>query len=274
MSHRRTAQESRSARPRIRFAAVLAALAACLVLSSTAVAKQSGTIGWSDDTGWEGSYTIEQAVYPTADAIPTIIVRLAPKRPNRTVVLQVRSNGKWQAEDKRTTRNGVAALRVNPLCEGDVWCDGTYSYRVRIDPKGREAGLVSKVVQIQYVPVAAAAPAPEAATTDPAAAAPVVPVSPPASPFLGCRFNGKQLWGKIYVTDYTWQADAKVFVVANTWQSNLRVQEVANSWQATSCGKWFFTPNSWEADLKIAYVNYDWQADLKVVSVAYLPGLN
>ena len=260
--------------------AALVAVALCGLFAvglSDASARQKGTVGWSDGTGWQGGYLIEQSVYPTARSIPSVTVTLRPKRPNRVAVLEFKSpsTGKWVRENGKITRNGRANLRINPICDDNQWCNGTFTYRVRVESKGREKGLVSKRVRVTYVPTPAeAAPETEAAPAPVEAAPPPAAPSPPASPFLGCRFNGKQLWGKIFVADYTWQADVKIAVVPYTWQADLRVQEVPYSWQATSCGKWAFVDYSWQADLKIAYVDYTWQADVKVASVAYSPGLN
>ncbi|MEI8148771.1 MAG: DUF6150 family protein [Actinomycetes bacterium] len=188
----------------------------------------------------------------------------------------------WVADDTQKARKGTAKLNFNPMCKNSdgtiVWCDQRYNYRVRVLPTPTQKGFALGQILVLFKSIAGpAVPAatPPASTTAAPATTPVTPLpSSAGTKFLGCRFGGKQLWGKIFVVDYSWQADAKIFEVGYTWDADLKVQQVANSWEATSCGKWYFVTNSWEADLKVFFVDYSWQADVKVATVAYSPGLN
>lgn len=245
-------------------------------------AAQNATTSWSDGEPWKAR-GFKEADYPTGTPLPQVTVTLSPKSPNRTVVLEWhKGGGKWVLDDTQKARKGMAKLSFNPMCQITdgtiVWCDQRYNYRVRVLPTSKQKGFPLRQFLVQFKSIAgAAAPAATApATTTPAPA--IIPVTPlPSSPgtkFLGCRFGGKQLWGKIFVVDSSWQADAKIIQVSSAWQSDLKVQQVANSWEASSCGKWYFVTNSWEADLKVYFVDSSWQADVKVATVAYSPGLN
>jgi hypothetical protein len=272
---------------RVRFAAVAMCVGLVLLMVVSAgqarAAAPTAVTSWSDGEASKARQ-FNEADYSSATALPRLLATLSPKSPNRTVVLEWhKGGGEWVIDDTQKTRKGIAKLRFNPLCKMEdgsvVWCDQRYNYRVRILPASGLRGFSVRQFLVQFKSIAGtAAPAATAPATTAPAVTPVTPVTPlptsPGSKFLGCRFGGKQLWGKIFAVDNSWQADAKIFEVSSSWQADLKVQQVANSWEASSCGKWYFVANSWEADLKVYFVGSSWQADVKVATVAYSPGLN
>ncbi len=258
------------------------ALLMVVLTGQAQAAAPTAVTSWSDGHSSKARQ-FNEVDYPSATALPRVLATLSPKSPPRTVVLEWhKGGGEWVTDDTQKTRKGTAKLRFNPLCKMEdgsiVWCDQRYNYRVRILPAQGLRGFSVRQFLVQFKSIAGAA-APAATAPATTTAAPVVtPVTPlpssPGSKFLGCRFGGKQLWGKIFAVDSSWQADAKIFEVSSSWQADLKVQQVANSWEASSCGKWYFVANSWEADLKVYFVGSSWQADVKVATVAYSPGLN
>ena len=47
--------------------------------------------------------------------------------------LEFKQNGKWVVENKVATNSkGVANIDINPYCANDTWCDGTYTYRLKV----------------------------------------------------------------------------------------------------------------------------------------------
>lgn len=231
---------------------VVVALFTCMSAPAVALAGQTGTVGWSDGSRWGGTFVVDQAVYLSRVYVPKVIVRLAPTRPSRMVVLEYKSAGRWRPESTARTVRGVARLALDPRCEGGQWCDGTFVYRVRVVAGGGQRALLSAHTNVLFRS---------------GVAPPVV------SPFEGCMFRGNRLWGNIFVVDYAWEADVKVFQVDYEWEADLKVKTEDYSWAATSCGQWHFVDYSWEADTKIFFVDYSWEADVKVVSVSFGPGL-
>lgn len=87
--------------------------------------------------------------------------------------------------------------------------------------------------------------------------------------WLGCYLNGKEMWGRVYVSPYSWDADFKVYVSPYSWSADLKVYNAPYSWSATSCGQWYLTRYSWDADFKVYFTTYSWDANLSIYVTPY-----
>jgi hypothetical protein len=87
--------------------------------------------------------------------------------------------------------------------------------------------------------------------------------------WLGCYLNGKKMWGRVYVSQYSWAADFKVYVSPFSWSADLKVYNTPYSWGATSCGLWYLTPYSWDADFTVYFTTYSWDANLSIYVTPY-----
>jgi hypothetical protein len=89
------------------------------------------------------------------------------------------------------------------------------------------------------------------------------------SNLLGCYLKGKKLWGKVYFTNYSFDADLKVYFTNYSFDANLKVWNAPNSFSASGCGQWYVTKYSFEADFKVYVTNYSFDADLKIYTTKY-----
>lgn len=87
--------------------------------------------------------------------------------------------------------------------------------------------------------------------------------------WLGCYFKGKKMWGKVYVTLYSFDADVKVYQTPYSFDADLKVHNARYSFDATSCGKWYVTPYSFDADFKVYFSPYSFSADFKIYITPY-----
>lgn len=88
--------------------------------------------GWSD-SGQFTSRTFTHASYPDQSSLPEIVIRVVPANPRRLVHLEFYQQGQWSVEAiMRTNARGIATMEFDPICMNGTWCDGTYSYRLRI----------------------------------------------------------------------------------------------------------------------------------------------
>ena len=87
--------------------------------------------------------------------------------------------------------------------------------------------------------------------------------------WLGCYFKGKKMWGKVYVTPYSFDADVKVYQTPYSFDADLKVYNARYSFDATSCGKWYITPYSFDADFKVYFSPYSFSADFKIYITPY-----
>ena len=87
---------------------------------------------WSDGSH-KTSRTFKKSTYHAQAGLPHLVVTAQPAKPSRVVYLQFKQKGKWIVENKVTTNSkGVATIDLNPYCSNDTWCDGTWSYRLKI----------------------------------------------------------------------------------------------------------------------------------------------
>jgi len=94
------------------------------------------------------------------------------------------------------------------------------------------------------------------------------PSSSTSSKWNGCSFNGRNVWGSVYFTSKSWEADFKVIYTSNSFNRDLAVYMESSLWKASTCGHWFTVSNSWQADFKVAVVTNPWDADFSVYSTS------
>jgi hypothetical protein len=100
--------------------------------TSVGAASQKYYWKWSDGSQ-KTSRLFREKTYKTQAKLPHLVVTVQPASPAHFVYLQFKQKGKWIVENKVKTNNeGVAAIDLNPFCSNETWCDGTWSYRLKI----------------------------------------------------------------------------------------------------------------------------------------------
>ena len=84
-----------------------------------------------------------------------------------------------------------------------------------------------------------------------------------------CTFNGKNLYGRVYFTRYSFESDFKVYLTDYSFESDLKVYQTDYSFEASSCGKWYPTEYSFEADFKVYLTDYSFESDFKIYETDY-----
>lgn len=84
-----------------------------------------------------------------------------------------------------------------------------------------------------------------------------------------CTYNGKKLYGRVYFTKYSFDADFKVYVTSYSFESDLKVYLTDYSFDANSCGKWYPTSYSFDADFKVYLTNYSFESNFKIYETDY-----
>ena len=141
----------------IKVVVLLVVLMVSLVGVSSAFGAQRGFIGWDDESPWE-DYDFAEDDWADGSDLPTILVVLKPRNPARRVVLEYFDEAKqtWVVESTKLTRRGVARLDLNPYCEAEdgntYWCDGEWTYRARVLPRGSVGGMSSDEVVFGFYP--------------------------------------------------------------------------------------------------------------------------
>jgi hypothetical protein len=79
-----------------------------------------------------------------------------------------------------------------------------------------------------------------------------------------CTFNGKRLYGRVYFTKYSFEADFAVYLTNYSFDSDLKVYLTDYSFEANSCGLWHRTNYSFEADITVYVSNYSFDSDFKI----------
>jgi len=111
--------------------------------ASAPVAKQQVFWRWSDGSQ-KTTRLFREARYQRAGRLPKLIVTAVPAKPSRAVVLQFQQKGKWLIETTTSTNaKGIATMKLNPYCTNNTWCDGTWTYRIKV-------GTLYQVVKVTY----------------------------------------------------------------------------------------------------------------------------
>ena len=84
-----------------------------------------------------------------------------------------------------------------------------------------------------------------------------------------CTFDGKNLFGRVYFTKYSFESDFKVYLTDYSFESDLKVYLTDYSFEANSCGKWYPTDYAFEADFKVYLTDYSFESDFKVYETDY-----
>jgi hypothetical protein len=85
----------------------------------------------------------------------TLEVKVSPKSNVRTAHLQYwsESRNKWITEASgKTNRSGSLKLNIESYCDGDTWCDGTYTYRIYVLKKGSLKAGYSNEFEVTFYP--------------------------------------------------------------------------------------------------------------------------
>jgi hypothetical protein len=85
-----------------------------------------------------------------------------------------------------------------------------------------------------------------------------------SSNWLGCYFKGQRMWGNVYISSSSWNADFSVYITSSSWNADLKVYQPTSSWSATSCGLWYITTSSWNADFTVYLTSSSWNADFSI----------
>ena len=84
-----------------------------------------------------------------------------------------------------------------------------------------------------------------------------------------CTFDGKNLYGLVYFTKYSFESDFKVYLTDYSFESDLKVYLTDYSFEANSCGKWYPTKYAFEADFKVYLTGYSFESDFKIYETDY-----
>jgi hypothetical protein len=127
---------------------VLFALISLIVFKPSSVSADANAFGyveakalktiqwkWSDGVAG-GSRTLSKSKFKSASNLPLIVLTIKPISIPRIASLQYENDGEWIEENRGQTVGGQLQLPVSPMCDGDVWCNGSYSYRLVIEPSG------------------------------------------------------------------------------------------------------------------------------------------
>jgi hypothetical protein len=86
---------------------------------------------------------------------------------------------------------------------------------------------------------------------------------------INCTYDGRKLYGKIYFTSNSYDADLVAYVTSYSFDADLKVYLTDYSFDARSCGRWYPTKYSFEADLKVYLTNYSYDSDIKIYQTEY-----
>lgn len=117
-----------------------ATVAALALIAGTAVSPAGASVSAEQEYFWKWSdgsqasrRTFSEKKYHNQRSLPELVVTAVPAKPRHYVYLQFRQGGKWVLENKVALNSrGVARVDINPYCENDTWCDGTYRYRLKV----------------------------------------------------------------------------------------------------------------------------------------------
>lgn len=98
---------------------------------------------WSDTPKFTAR-TFIHSDYADQASLPKLVITVVPPNPRRVVYLEFYQDGAWSAENiVRTNARGIALVDLDPYCSNDSWCDGTYTYRLRM-------GSLTAPVSVSY----------------------------------------------------------------------------------------------------------------------------
>jgi hypothetical protein len=81
-----------------------------------------------------------------------LIVEVFPPEPSRYAELQF-FDETWTVESSgETDAGGVLYLKVDPICDDGLWCDGIWEYRVVVESQGALQAERSPVFELDFIP--------------------------------------------------------------------------------------------------------------------------
>jgi hypothetical protein len=140
--------------------AIMSMSLASVPVSALGTPKEQQKITWAwADGGDRGHRDFSEDDYDTVDELPTINVTVGPTKVSRQVILEKYSSTTktWSAEHiTRTDANGVAKLRINPLCDDEMsaypmWCVHTDTFRIRVLKSGTQRPALSSQFVVSFV---------------------------------------------------------------------------------------------------------------------------
>lgn len=115
------------------------------------VARAPKTIQWKWSDGVAGgSRSLTKSKYKFSSNLPLIVVTIKPRSIPRIASLQYEVDGEWREENRGQSVDGQVKMGVNPLCDGDVWCSGSFNYRLVIEPSGDQPKYKNFTFKITY----------------------------------------------------------------------------------------------------------------------------
>jgi len=86
-----------------------------------------------------------------------ITVSVKGPKPIRAARLQFWNGHKWFQESfTKTNSKGYANLNFDPTCNGGAYCDGTWQYRILLDPAPGQKSDTSETFEVTFYPGTAA----------------------------------------------------------------------------------------------------------------------
>lgn len=154
--------KSNTSQKSLRFFGIFLAVISLITLQTSTVladsieggypqAKDLKTIQWKWSDGVAGgSRSLSKSKFKSASNLPLIVVTIKPISIPRIALFQYENDGEWVEENRGQTVDGQVKMGVNPLCDGDVWCSGSFNYRLVIEPSGDQPKYKNFTFKITY----------------------------------------------------------------------------------------------------------------------------
>jgi hypothetical protein len=85
----------------------------------------------------------------------------------------------------------------------------------------------------------------------------------------GCRYQGVQMWGSVYITRYPASADFTVYVSRYPSTADLKVFETRRGADARSCGRWYISKYQAGSRFSVYLTKYMAGSDFSIFVTKY-----
>lgn len=92
------------------------------------------------------------AIFEEFDDDCYLIVEVFPPEPARYAELQYFDETWIEESSGETDSGGVLYLKVDPICDNGLWCDGVWEYRVALEANGSLQAERSPVFELDFIP--------------------------------------------------------------------------------------------------------------------------
>jgi hypothetical protein len=92
------------------------------------------------------------AIFEEFDDDCYLIVEVFPPEPARYAELQYFDETWIEESSGETDSGGVLYLKVDPICDNGLWCDGVWEYRVALEARGSLRAERSPVFELDFIP--------------------------------------------------------------------------------------------------------------------------